>query len=116
MLCWYLTADLLFSSRVTSMAEQMGRKIELLTLPAAVDALLNDPDAASPNLVIIDLSMPGLELAALIPRFREIPSSPKIIAYGPHVHAPKLAAAEAAGCDVVMSNGEFSSKIGEILR
>lgn len=116
MLCWYLTADLLFSSRVTSVAQQLGRQMELLTLPAAVDALLNDPAASAPNIVLIDLSMPGLDLAALVPRLREISSSPKIIAYGPHVQAAKLAAAQAAGCDVVMSNGEFNSRIAEILR
>jgi DNA-binding NarL/FixJ family response regulator len=115
MQCWYLTADLLFSSRVTSMAAQLGRQVELLTLPASVDTLLNDPNAPLPNLVIIDLSMPGLNLADLVPRLREVASSPKIIAYGPHIHAPKLAAAEAAGCDEVLSNGEFSRRIAEIL-
>jgi hypothetical protein len=31
------------------------------------------------------------------------------------VHVDKLATAKAAGCDVVMTNGEFSRKIGEIL-
>jgi DNA-binding NarL/FixJ family response regulator len=116
MLCWYLSADLLFSSRVTSVAQQLGRQMELLTLPAAVDALLNDPAAPSPDLVLIDLSMPGLDLALLVPRLREIASSPKIIAYGPHVQVARLQAAEAAGCDVVMSNGEFNSRIAEILK
>jgi CheY-like chemotaxis protein len=115
MLCWYLTADLLFSSRVTSLSAQLQRQVELLTLPAAVDTLLNDPQAPQPDLVLIDLTMPGVDLATLVPRLREIASSPKIIAYAPHVHVDKLATAKAAGCDVVMTNGEFSRKIGEIL-
>jgi hypothetical protein len=39
---------------------------------------------------------------------------PRVVAFGPHVHVDKLAAARAAGCEV-MSRGQFLTQIGDVL-
>jgi hypothetical protein len=40
---------------------------------------------------------------------------PQVVAFGPHVHETLLVAAEAAGCDLVLSRGQFFSRLDEIV-
>ena len=73
-----------------------------------------------PTLVIVDLSTPGLDVAGFVKRLRGIKASDamselRIIAFGPHVHEDRLAAAREAGCDEVMSRGQFFGAIDAIL-
>ena len=42
-------------------------------------------------------------------------SSASILAFGPHVHESALEDARQAGCDQVLSRGEFSNRMAEIL-
>jgi hypothetical protein len=69
----------------------------------------------SPTL-IIDLGTTRLDLNALI---SELSASgthlPRIIAFGPHVHEEKLASAQRAGCDVVVSRGQFFAQLESLL-
>jgi hypothetical protein len=39
----------------------------------------------------------------------------RVIAFGPHVHEDRLAAARAAGCDSVLSRGQFFSQAENVL-
>lgn len=59
----------------------------------------------SPKLVIIDLSTPCKDLAGLVDIARA--SGARVVAFGPHVQERKLQAAAEAGCDRVMSRGQF---------
>lgn len=113
---WYLTADLMFSSRVVGQAERAGHAVMMIASPTLLVERLklatNDP----PGLVIIDLTAPGLKAAETVPQIRAAAPAAKIIAYGPHVHADLLAAAQTAGCDAVMSNGQFNNSLAAILQ
>ena len=109
----YLTSDLFFSSRVTSLAREHGWPLEVA---ASVDAAIGKAADRDVVLLIIDLSKfaprtPDL-LAELRPRFPAM----YVVAYGPHVNEAALAAARQAGCDEVLSQGQFNQRAGEILQ
>jgi DNA-binding response OmpR family regulator len=109
----FLTADLMFSSRVAGAAARLGMSLKTAATPAALMELF----AAEPiSLVVIDLSSPRLDLPGLIGELKTSANTPRaIIAYGPHVHENRLAEAAAAGCDEVLSRGQFSARMEETL-
>jgi len=109
----FLTKDLLFSSRVTSVAAHL--RIELSVVSDA-DELVERASTVPVKVILVDLSLSGLDAAHLVPQLRKLTPPPgAIIAFGPHVHGVKLAAARSAGCEVVFSRGEFNSRMDEIL-
>ncbi len=106
-----LSGDLFFSSKITGAADVLGLKTRVFGKAADVPAAIAE---TQPRLLIIDLSLPGLnvgELTAAIPTDHR----PEVIAYDAHVRTDQLAAAKAAGCDSVLSRGQLSSQVMEIL-
>jgi DNA-binding NarL/FixJ family response regulator len=112
---WYLTADLMFSSRVVAQAERAGHAVMMIASPALLVDRLKLAASDPPGLVIIDLTAPGINVAEVVPQIRAAAPEAKMIAYGPHVHNDLLAAAQAAGCDAVMSNGQFNNSLASLL-
>jgi len=109
----FFTKDLLFSSRVAGVAQ--SRQIALSVVSDA-DQLLADTSANQVELVLLDLTTPSCDPKQLVPQLRRLARPPKaVVAFGPHVHEAKLAAAEEAGCDQVLSRGEFNNRMAEVL-
>ena len=109
----FLTKDLVFSSRVSGRTQALG--IELSVVSQA-DQLVANAARHQVQLVLLDLNTPGLDLNQLVPQLRRPTRPPKaIIAFGPHVHEARLAAAREAGCDEVLARGEFNSHMAGIL-
>lgn len=110
----FLSSDLMFSSRVGGAAARA--KVSLQTA-AKVDVAqaYGSADADVPRLVILDLSTAGMDVAASVAAWRSLEHPPRIIAYAPHVHEAKLAAARAADCDAVYTKGQFDSQLDGIL-
>ena len=107
-----LTADLMCSSRVAGAAAATGKALQVAMSPSELLA-----QAAGKTLVILDLDSPRADPANLLPRLRALSPPPaKVIAFGPHVHAATLAAARAAGCDEVLTRGQFYAQLAEVLR
>ncbi len=107
-----LSADLMISSQLTGPAQQQGIPLQTVS---TTDAVVERCSEESVALVVLDLGMPGLDFAALIESLRSCAKQPgAIVAFGPHVHENKLAAAREAGCDEVFSRGQFFSAAGEI--
>jgi CheY-like chemotaxis protein len=105
------TADLACSSKVAGAAARTGRRLETAMSAAA---LLDK--AAGAKLVIIDLTAPEAEPGALLPRLRALSPPPTVVvAFGPHVHEADLAAARTAGCDLVLTRGQFHAQVDELL-
>jgi CheY-like chemotaxis protein len=99
-----LSDDLIFASRITATARQLG--LEMTT--AKSQAALEDHAARRvPRCVILDLACPGLDVAALLARLRQGDPAPFVVAYGAHVDTATLRAARAAGCDVVLPRSKF---------
>ena len=109
-----ITSDLACSSSVTGAAQRAGVELRTALGPTAIEAkLAGEP----PALVILDLSTPGTTARELVARLRtHLASGGRIIAFGPHVHTGTLAAAREAGCDLVISRGEFRARVDDYLR
>lgn len=108
-----LTADLMCSSQVAGMARGLGLA---LVACGTADRLLTAA-AEGPSIVALDLNAAGIDPAELVPRLRSAAQAPAaIVAFGPHVHESRLAAAQQAGCDAVLARGQFYSQGEHILR
>ena len=99
-----LSDDLIFTSRVTGTARDLGLPVAAARTPAA---LLDLAARQPPTCVIVDLAHAGLDLAALIAGLDQLPHRPRIVAYGSHVDTASLRAARDAGCDVVLPRSKF---------
>ncbi len=108
-----LISDLMMQSHVSGAATRAGTTVKIA---GSGEALLAAIQADPPALVILDLSHPGLDPADLVPRIKQLAPTAQIVAFGPHVHHARLAAAEAAGCNLVISRGQFHAQTEEILK
>ena len=109
----FLTNDLLFSSKVSGAAAAHKLPLEIAM---SVPKLLDRAAAPGVQLVILDLAFHGCDPAQLVPQLRQLAPAAKIIAYGPHVQDAQLLAAQSAGCDEVLTRGQFSMEAAGILR
>ena len=109
----FLTNDLMFSSQATSIAQQQGRELAVV---ADVNQVTDRVSTGGISLVIVDLNMPGLDIEDAVEAIRR-GSEEKvlILAYASHVHEAKLDAARSAGCDEVISRGQFSREMSQRL-
>lgn len=57
--------------------------------------------------VVIDIDHAKGDLPALVAAIRAANPATRIAAFGPHVREEALAAAQAAGCDLVLTRGQF---------
>jgi CheY-like chemotaxis protein len=110
----YLTKDLFFASRVTATARSLGAELQVV---GSLDDLLQKAKEQAYSLVLLDLDTPGADPAAIVAGLREQTAAPPaVIAFGSHVHEARLAAAHQAGCDQVLTRGQFDRRMAEILR
>ena len=101
----YLTRDLLFSSKVTAIAQQLGFSLETVDSSARLIERVVQFDG---SLVLLDLTFPNLDVTECVTQLRSATSSAlTIVAFGPHVHHGKLDAAVSAGCDEILSRGQL---------
>ena len=108
-----LTGDLTVLSRVEGAAMRAGADVRAAADAShAVERCAAEPAA----LLIVDLSTPSLDVESLIEQLRSAATSlPRVVAFGPHVHGERLEEARRAGCDDVVSRGEFFARIELIL-
>jgi AmiR/NasT family two-component response regulator len=103
--------DLMFSSKVTANAR--GKPISWLPRGTKV---AEHVAATRPDVLLIDLASPQLDAVNAI---REIKSgeckATTVIAYVDHTREDLIEAARAAGCDQVLSKGEFARRLPELL-
>jgi DNA-binding NarL/FixJ family response regulator len=108
-----LTGDLMTQSRVAAAAERCGASLQMTSDAAGLVAKCAD---SAVSIVLIDLTFKPLNVAALVAQLKSLPEvKPAIIAFGPHVHESLLAAAEEAGCDEVLSRGQFFGQLDATL-
>lgn len=108
----FLTKDIMFSALVLREAQDQGKTAKLVVdWPTLQDALLSDP----PQLLILDVTFPGLAWPLLGEALARSNPRPRVIAYGPHVFDELLAMARAAGCDQVLTKGQFHREVKAIV-
>ena len=106
-----LASDLLLGSTVSGFAATAGVEFCRATSPEEVIRCVEE----NPNvLLLVDLGMPGLDVKVITD---VVPESvlKHAVAYGPHVHTAKLEAAAATGIGRVMSRGQFSAQVGQLI-
>ncbi|MCC7086597.1 MAG: hypothetical protein IT427_16485 [Pirellulales bacterium] len=114
MMILFLTSDLVFPSRASGIAQRLGATLVTATTIESLLAQWNGSSAST--IALIDLNSPGVDPAAVVPRLRELNDPPKsIVAFGPHVQESKLAAARAAGCDLVLARGQFNAQMDRLI-
>lgn len=106
-----ISTDLMALSTSEGAAARAGAILKTVAPKAAIEAA----QMALPRVIAIDLTAPIADLPALIEGLRGATPGAGLVAYGPHVHEAKLEAAKAAGCDLVISRGQFHKGFGEIL-
>lgn len=111
---YYLTGDLLFSSRVSGAASNLG--VDLQIVGSLEKLLEHAAEASECKLVLIDLTLATLDVATAVAAVRERFPTARIVAYGPHVQEQRLQSAVDAGCDEVLARGQFDREFGRLLR
>lgn len=108
-----LSGDLMVVSRVEGAASRVGLPLRVAATAARAEELCREQ---STRLLVVDLTAPLLDIAALTTAMKALcDGGPRIVAFGPHVHEARLAAAREAGCDSVVSRGQFFAQIDAIL-
>lgn len=99
----HLSQDLMLISKIDGVARQLGCAC-LST--GDVEAISTAKENC--RLVVIDLSLGGLDIEQTVNQIRNtIDARMPIVAFGPHVHKARLDLANSAGCDVVVSRGQW---------
>jgi DNA-binding NarL/FixJ family response regulator len=108
-----LSSDLTVLSRVEGAAIRVGQTLRSASSEALAVEMCRNDDART---VVVDLSMQSADPGSLVSRLKANEgSSTRVVAFGPHVHEQRLAAARDAGCDLVVSRGQFFSQLEAIL-
>ena len=105
----FLSRDLMFSSRVTAAAKSLG--LETIVRPRLTDGAADE----STKLVLVDLGQSAGDVGETVASIRAAAPQAHIAAYGPHVQADLLESAAAAGCDEVLTNGQFNADMQRVL-
>ncbi|HEX2477118.1 MAG TPA: hypothetical protein VHK01_20350 [Lacipirellulaceae bacterium] len=108
-----LSGDLMAISRIQG---AVSRTVAGLRTAATAEQAISICNEEPVELVVVDLGVSALQIGSLVNALRRKGSAvPKIVAFGPHVHEDRLAAAREAGCDEVVSRGQFFSQLESIL-
>ena len=106
--------DLFFSSRIAAGLKALGYRPLVVSTPEALRARLREGPAAA----IFNLAVRGFDAAKAIrdakidPGTRAVP----FLGFCGHQDAERQAAARAAGCDLVVTNGAVVGGLGALLR
>jgi DNA-binding NarL/FixJ family response regulator len=107
-----LSDDMMFTSRITGTARDLGFEIRVARSQVALDAMIRSQPPAA---VIIDLANPGLNLSTLLTAAKAANQATTIVAYGSHVDTETLKQARQAGCDVVLPRSQLAERLPDLL-
>jgi len=108
-----LSDDMLFTSRITGTARDLGLSMKVARSPEQLKTLAGEQN---PRCIIVDLGNPGLSIADLTQHLRTSCSpKPRIVAYGSHVDTATLKGAREAGCDLVLPRSKFVEELPRAL-
>lgn len=106
-----VVSDLMLAVRIDDTARKTGHMVHCVT---SQGDLAKELTAEPPTLLIVDLAVPGLDIAALVQAARAA-SVPSLVAFGAHVNRDALQAAKAAGCTEVLPRSRFLLDLPTVL-
>lgn len=105
-----IATDLMATSSAAGAARQAGVTLQTVA-PSAVSEGVN----AETRLVVIDLTAVAAGLAELVGSIRQAAPGAHVLAFGPHVQEQRLGAARDAGCDEVITRGQWHKGAEQLL-
>ena len=109
-----LSRDLIFTSKVTGTARELGRRVMVAGTVALASSMI---EQWRPRLVLVDLTAGDLAAVPALVAFRKLAGpGTTFLAFGPHVESDALAAAAAAGCDPVLPRSKFAATLPDLIR
>lgn len=109
---WLLCDDLLFASRMTGPAKDVGATVRQAR---DMTTILKWAEADVPALVILDLANGTLAVGDAVSAIKKWEPPPRVVAFGAHVDVDRLRAARDAGCDLVLPRSAFAERVnGEL--
>ena len=107
------TVDVNLGVQIADAAKALGARCALVQRPSDLAARAL---TAAPDLVVLDLQLPGLDPALAVQQLgRASGARVPVVAFGRHTEAPALRAARQGGCTEVLVRSDFFPKIGEVL-
>lgn len=107
----FVSSDLMFSSRVGGVARQQGVEFRMIGGDQAADRIASE----SPRLIFVDLAAAGCDIESICQAAATIDPQPPVVAYASHVMESRLAEARDAGCDEVLSRGQFDRSFSQLV-
>jgi len=109
-----LSRDLIFTSKVTGTARELGHRVMVAGSPALAVSMIGQ---WRPKFVFVDLAAGDLVSPPALMAYQQAagPGTP-FLAFGSHVDTAALAAARAAGCDPVIPRSKFSAELPDLIR
>ena len=105
-----LCKDLFFSSQLNGAVQRAGFTPQTcLGMRTCLETL----GRGNVDWVVIDLELENLDLGGIR---QQAPQGCRLVAFGPHVHEAQLESAQQAGCDVVLTRGQISQSLAELLQ
>lgn len=102
----------MFTSRVVGAAKDAGLVLQLV----ADSASLPQKISADCRLALVDLSLDRLNLPAAVKAIKAGAPAVRVVAFGAHVDEAALDDARDAGCDLVLTRGQFHKEYANLLR
>lgn len=102
--------DLFFSTQLHGAAKKAGLTAKTALSPSQAVQLLGTETFAW---TVVDLELPQLDLPEMCRTAKGAGS--RVVAFGPHVHETLLKQAKESGCDVVLTRGQASAALDEVL-
>jgi hypothetical protein len=110
MVCYLLSDDLLFTSRITGTARDLALDVRAARSLVQLHNLFGQKSASC---LLLDLHFPGLSIADLLESLTD--PRPFTVGYGSHVDTATLKAARDAGCDLVLPRSKFVEELPKAL-
>jgi DNA-binding response OmpR family regulator len=107
-----VSQDLMIGSWAAGPASQLGARLDTAATVARALELTAENDY---RLAIVDLTTASRELPELVEGLRQSNRNIRILAFGPHVQNELLDRARSAGCDAVLTRGQFHARAAEII-
>ena len=107
-----VTGDLIFSTKITGTAGQLGLK---LTVAASPESAIAQIVPGQTRLVLLDLALAELtaqRIAEIVGQAGEA----AVVAYGSHVDTTRLASARDAGCARVLPRSQLAAQLPQLLK
>jgi len=99
-----ISNDLMASAPIENAARLAGATCRVIAAGALADC------GETPELVVLDLNAAS-DVEDLVASLRQQFAAAPVVAFGPHVHADKLKAAREAGCEQVLTRGQFHQQV-----